>query len=90
MTANPLAAHFASSTANVSVTGAASPGAQNEKTGVEYRREYDVIVAHMKDTFPKVDTPLELDVGAERGRMALERLHRWNWPTQDSRCIVIT
>jgi len=46
------------------------------KTGVDYRREYDVIVAHMKDTFPKVDTSSELDAGAERGRKALERLHR--------------
>ena len=48
------------------------------KTGVDYRREYDVIVAHMKDTFPKVDTSSELDAGAERGRNALERLHRRN------------
>ena len=60
----------------MSVADAASPGAQNEKTGVEYGREYDVIVAHMKGTFPKVDTSSELDVGAERGRKALERLHR--------------
>jgi hypothetical protein len=76
--ATPVAAHFASTTASMSVADAASPGARNMKTGVEYRHKYDVIVAHMKDTFPKVDTSSKLDADAERGRKALERLHRRN------------